>query len=98
MMHEFLPMPNIPSGKASDHEAVGMQFGAKPRCEERINPYYRMSRSLITLLGNPDSRVRVNTECWIYNCFLKMNVAETQDPENKDATLAIYNVFKWSCL
>ena len=96
MMHEFLPMPNIPTGTTSDHEAVGMQFGAKPRCEEKINPYYRMSRSLITLLGNPDSRVRVNTECWIYNCFIKMNVAETQDPENKEAILAIYNDFKWS--
>ena len=55
---------------------------------------YRMSRSLINLLGNQNTNVRVETECHIDNYELKMNVLRAQEPNNFEGILTICNKFK----
>ena len=52
-------LPTISAAAVSDHDVIRMQYGNPFKTEIPTNPIYRMSVSLIKLLGMPKSEVRL---------------------------------------
>ena len=82
----------IPTGTICDHNSVGLSFGDTEEREEIINGYYRMSQSLVFLLGCEHSRVKIETEAMLaayVNIYHRLQAKYPGEPVH-----AVWNRFK----